>query len=189
MARRGRVIGAALGLLVIFLFVTSRNSGSHPRDLQNSVRGPQDPLSPVIKEPAGAWDPVNDKFHDQQRPNVMGIGDMPGADEALNRKTPKKVGQDGKADTQKGLQDSGREAPRPDSGRVEDKKKGQDTGKAADMASNIKGQPDTQKPMQKPGEGSGAVVNGNGKGAGANEVEIEEYDPAAGSCDKESISL
>src|SRR2546421_9851996 len=160
MARRGRVIGAALVLLVIFLLITSRNSGSHPRDLHMPARGPQKPLAPVIKEPAGVWDPVHDKFHDQQNPGPVDMGDRHGADESLNRKSPKKGGQEVKADIARKAQGVLKDVQRNDAAKVEDKKKGQDTGKAANMASNVKGQPDPQKPKQKPGEGSGAVVNG-----------------------------
>lgn len=180
MARRGRVVGAALGLLVLFLFVTSRNSGSHPRDLKTPVRGVQEPLQPIIKEPPGSWDPVNDKFHDQQKPKPVDVGDMRGADDGINRKTPKKGGQEANANAGKGSQDALRDIQRNDAAKVEDKKMGQGTGKAADMASNVKGQPDPQKPMQRPGEGSGAVGGGNTKPDDGNEVVIEEYDPAAG---------
>ena len=94
MARRGRVIGATLGLIVLFLFVTSRNSGSHPRDLKTPVRGQQEPLAPIIKEPPGTWDPVHDKFHDQQNPRPVDMGDMHGQEDTLSRKTLKKGGQE-----------------------------------------------------------------------------------------------
>lgn len=180
MARRGRVIGAALGLLVIFLLVTSRNSGSHPRDLHMPARGPQEPLAPVIKEPAGVWDPVHDKFHDQQRPGPVDMGNGHEADEGLNRKSPKKAGQEAKADIGKKAQEVLKDVQKNDAAKVEDKKKGQDTGKVADMASNVKGQPDPQKPKQKPGSGSGAVVNGGTKEDDNDNVVIDEYDPAAG---------
>jgi hypothetical protein len=153
-------------------------------------------LAPIIKEPPGTWDPVHDKFHDQQNPRPVDMGDMHGQEDTLSRKTLKKGGQEPpKADAGKGSQEALRDMQRHDGERVEDKKKGQDTdkkkgqdtGKAADMASNVKGQPDPQKPMQKPGEGSGAVVNGNKKVADDDEVEIEEYDPAAGSCQHRSL--
>ena len=187
MARRGRVIGAALGFLVLFLFLTSRNSGSHPRDLKTPVRGPQVPLQPIIKEPPGTWDPVNDKFHDQQKPKPGGMGDVRGADDDITRKTPTKADQEVKINNGKGSQDALRDIQRNDAAKVEDKKKGQDTGKAADMASNIKGQPDSQKPMQKPGEGSGAVGGGSTKANDGDEAVIEEYDPAAGGSGNEIL--
>src|SRR5277367_4990064 len=77
MARRGRVIGLAIGLLLGFLLFTSRRSiGSHPRDLHGSDSPPsrhddskpqhRDELRPIIKEPPGKWDPVEDRFHDQK---------------------------------------------------------------------------------------------------------------------------
>jgi hypothetical protein len=68
---------------------------------------------------------------------------------------------------------------------VEDKK-GQDSGKAANMVSNVKGQPDPQKPKQKPGEGSGAVVNGGSKEDG-DDVVIDKYDPAAGASNTQLV--
>ena len=186
MARRGRVIGAALVLLVIFLLITSRNSGSHPRDLHMPARGPQKPLAPVIKEPAGVWDPVHDKFHDQQNPGPVDMGDRHGADESLNRKSPKKGGQEVKADIARKAQGVLKDVQRNDDAKVEDKKKGQDTGKAANMASNVKGQPDPQKPKQKPGEGSGAVVNGGSK-EDDDDIVIDEYDPAAGASNTQLV--
>lgn len=96
---------AALGLCLFFFVFTSRNSGSHPRDLQkervhDSPR--EERLRATIKEPPGQWDPIQDKFKNQQK---SGAGDVVGLDEQLDaigkgslhlpedgikRKTPKK---------------------------------------------------------------------------------------------------
>jgi hypothetical protein len=113
-------------------------------------------------------------------PKPVDMGDTHGTDDFINRKSPKKGNQDPMADAGKGLQDRLKDIPKKEAAKVEDKKKGQDTGKAANMASNVKGQPDRQKPKQKPGEGSGAVVKGDSKGDDKGQVVIEEYDPAAG---------
>ena len=131
MARRGRVIGVVLGLVALFLFITSRNSGSHPRDLKSTLpKENQEPLRPIIKEPAGTWDPVKDGFKSgpagQEKPEAVKKQAAPV--EEVSRKTPKKAGQD--------------------------------TGKAADTANNAKGQPEPKKEIKKPGQGSGAVVPG-----------------------------
>jgi len=66
MARRGRAIATLLGLLVVFIWITSRNSGSHPRDLRvftaEDLGSTSDALRSILKEPPGKWDPVADKF-------------------------------------------------------------------------------------------------------------------------------
>ena len=105
MARRGRVIFAALGLCILFLILSSRKSSSHFRDLQ--AEHLQDSLHelllrPIIKEPPGQWDPIQDKFKEQKK---SGGGDIKGLDEqigpiakgaldlpeeGIKRKTPKK---------------------------------------------------------------------------------------------------
>jgi hypothetical protein len=106
--RRNRIIAVTIGLLVAFLLFTSRNSkASHPRDLRdiNSRHDAQhrDELRPIIKEPPGKWDPVEDRFHDQKAASGGGNHaalkeqldefakqpfDLPV--EGIQRKTPKK---------------------------------------------------------------------------------------------------
>jgi hypothetical protein len=106
--RRSRVITLTIGLLVAFLLFTSRNnSGSHPRDLRNvnsrHEAQHRDELRPIIKEPPGKWDPVEDRFHDQKAASGGGNRaalheqldeiakqpfDLPA--EGIQRKTPKK---------------------------------------------------------------------------------------------------
>jgi hypothetical protein len=84
MARRVRVIIAALGLCILFLILSPRKSGSHPRDIQTERfhDSPQEPLSrPIIKEPPGPWDPIQDKFKDQKK---SGQGDIKGLDEQID---------------------------------------------------------------------------------------------------------
>jgi hypothetical protein len=161
MARRGRVIGVALGLIALFLFITSRNSGSHPRDLK-STKENREPLRPIIKEPPGTWDPVKDGFRDQQagnpgsgsgrsgqeKPEAVMKQDTPAED--VSRKTPKKA----------------------------------DPAKAADIA---KGQPEPKKEVKKPGQGSGAVVPGTEEKE--DQIVIDEYDPAEGLCTPESMLM
>ena len=110
MARRGRVIGLALGLVTLFLYLTSRHSGSHPRDLDESTHKtsePVDELRAILKEPPGKWDPFADKFKYQQTPdgrssnteqNQLDESSNEGSnpvDEGIRRKSPKKgVGTD-----------------------------------------------------------------------------------------------
>src|SRR5271170_4343062 len=113
MARRGRVISLTLGLLVGFLvFTTRKSTGSHPRDLHGtnslpsrhdaSAQHHRDELRPIIKEPPGKWDPVEDRFQDQKAVSGGSRGalqeqldeiakqpfDLPA--EGIQRKTPKK---------------------------------------------------------------------------------------------------
>ena len=148
--RRGRVTGLALGLLILFLYITTRNSGSHPRDMRTSRfkdTEHSDTLRPILKEPSGRWDPQNDKFkeahlsgggpglglHDQiEAIKKQGL-DLPA--EGIKRKTPKK-------------------------------------GKDASKASNLKDQVEVEKPLREQG-GSGAVVP-------VDADIVEPYDPAEG---------
>jgi hypothetical protein len=69
MIRRGRFAALALILLGFFIYLTSRNSGSHPRDLKPQLQeeAAKPAIVPFIKEPPGTWDPVADKFKDDPR--------------------------------------------------------------------------------------------------------------------------
>jgi hypothetical protein len=110
MARRGRLIGIALGLLVIFMVITTRKSGSHPRDLHTSRSQDSEThgeLYPIIKEPPGRWDTVGDKFRDQQgrdgsEKNMQDHLDaiskqgLDSADEGIQRKPLRKADQNSK---------------------------------------------------------------------------------------------
>ena len=93
MARRGRVIFLATGLLLVFFFLSSRKSGSHPRDLQRGrFQEGHNELRPMINEPPGKWDPIEDKFKNQEQ-IASGEGNdigKYGVDESIERKTPKK---------------------------------------------------------------------------------------------------
>lgn len=167
MARRGRMIGVALGLFLLFLFITSRHSGSHPRDLRSKAKdiANEDELRPVIKEPPGKWDALDDKFREQHISGGGGLGSLKDqsdevrkpnieADE-IRRKSPKK----GKEDTEKVA----------------------DIVKPVDGADKIKGQPDTPKRPKKQGGGSGAVVtDDDAKDEKKEGMEVKEYDPAEG---------
>ena len=113
MARRGRVIGVTIGLLVGFLLITSRHRNvSHPRDLHanshhNSQEPQRDVLRPIINEPAGKWDPVEDRFEGEKVAAAGGDRalqeqlddiakqpfDLPA--EGIQRKTPKKEAKKG----------------------------------------------------------------------------------------------
>jgi hypothetical protein len=108
-------------------------------------------LRPVLKEPAGKWDPVNDRFKEQTggiapglQEQLDAIGkqvlDLPA--EGIKRKTPKK----GNAD--------------------------KTTGHAVDLADDIKEQVQAERPRKQQG-GSGAVRP-------VEEPLIEPYDPASG---------
>jgi hypothetical protein len=164
MARRGRVIGVVLGLVALFLFITSRNSGSHPRDLKSALpKENQEPLRPIIKEPAGTWDPVKDGFRDQQAGSPGSGG-----------------GKSGPAGQEKPEAVKKQDAPIEEVSRKTPKKAGQNTGKAAGTANNAKGQPEPKKEIKKPGQGSGAVVPG--KEEKEDQIVIDEYDPAEGTC-------
>lgn len=148
------MIGAVLGLIVIFLLLSSRNSGSHPRDMHTGrFHDTHEDLRPIIKEPPGKWDPFEDKFQDE--PSSRGH----------------KV---------KGLQEQLEEIQRqafdlPDEGiqRKPLRKGGdQDTRKLEDKA---KGQLLVESEPKKFGVGgSGAVV------IGKEEANVNRYDPAAG---------
>ena len=101
MARRGRIIGAVLGLILIFLLISSRNSRSHPRDMRTDrVQETPEGLHPIIKEPPGRWDAVEDRFEDSAS-HLKGFQgqldeisrqafDLP--DEGIQRKPLKKEG-------------------------------------------------------------------------------------------------
>jgi hypothetical protein len=100
MARRPRVIAAGLGLIILFIYISSRNSGSHPRDMRNAaVQQTSEELRAILKEPPGQWDPVADKFRggfdisSQERLADIAQhgGDLP--EDVFHRKTPKKTGQ------------------------------------------------------------------------------------------------
>jgi hypothetical protein len=161
MARRGRVIGVVLGLVALFLFITSRHSGSHPRDLKSTLpKENQEPLRPIIKEPPGTWDPVKDGFRDQQAGSPGSGGGKSGQEK------PEAVK---KQDTP--IEEVSRKSP---------KKAGQNTGKAADIANKAKGQREPKKEIKKPGQGSGAVVPG--KEEKEDQIVIDQYDPAEGTC-------
>jgi hypothetical protein len=160
MAKRGRLIAVALVLLGLFLYLTSRHSGSHPRDLHAArFQDTQihEELRPVLKEPPGKWDPVGDRFQEehgstggrgaaiQNQADAIANPALRVNDEIGQRKTPKKGGQD--------------------------------SGKAEDMLSHVKGQPEPQKqPKKQSGVGgSGAVLPGE-----ENAAVPGEYDPAEG---------
>jgi hypothetical protein len=150
MARRGRMITAALVLFTLFVLITTRRSGSHPRDLKVRLKDGENqvPLHPIIKEPPGKWDPVDDEF---RKGHASGEGGIPRddtrkqdlGDQGINRKSPKKKGP-----------------------------------KVVDEADHIKGQPEPEKRPKKEGEGSGAVVTGDDDEQG--KVVTREYDPAEG---------
>jgi hypothetical protein len=152
MARRGKAIALALGLLALFLFITSRNAGSHPRDMHSSrFKDTTHPemLRPVLKEPAGKWDAAADAFQDQSVTGgsaAVGLkeqlesiqqqaGDLPA--EGIMRKTPKKG----------------------------------NTGKPADVANDAKDKAEVENP-RRPQDGIGAVS--------PIEEPVKEYDPAEG---------
>lgn len=159
------MIGAALGLLVLFIIFTSRNSGSHPRDLRTKsmeTQG-QDELRPIIKEPPGKWDPTEDQFRQQ---HIKG---------------------DGTSGTGSGvLKDQGEGIRKPsieeDELKRKSPKKGNgDTVKPAVNADKLQEQPESPKRPQKGGEGSGAVVlDDDSKGQKKEGLEVKEYDPAEG---------
>lgn len=105
MTRRGRVIFAALGLVVLFVWISSRNSRSDSRELRKPrVKEPKagEQIHSPWKEPPGQWDPVEDRFAGQQQSDEKSIkhiqeqkeeivkhgGDLP--DEGIKRKTPKR---------------------------------------------------------------------------------------------------
>jgi hypothetical protein len=125
------MIALALGLLAIFLLVTSRHSVSHSSDQrtrrEESLQ--QQVLHQIIKEPPGKWDPEGDQFLGQKDFSGMGGVEIDNGrktqdlvDEVITRKTPKKGG-----------------------------------SKPVDEADHIKGQPEPVKPPKKEGGGSGAV--------------------------------
>jgi len=175
--RRSRVIAITLGLLVGFLLFTSRNSSaSHPRDLHgrpsrhdaSTAQQHRDELRPIIKEPPGKWDPVEDRFHDQKAAAGGGVRaglqeqldeiakqpfDLPG--EGIQRKTPKK-------DANKGQQGAG------------GVNRGQDRGSGVNPQGQVQHQQGGQQKA-----GSGAVVVDSKQ-----EVLKDEftYDPAEGTC-------
>lgn len=158
MLRRARAIPIALILLAGFLYLTSRHS-SHPRDLHSSrfrqEFRPSEELRPILKEPPGKWDPLDDTFRAQQKmgganglknqnEEIEKLGlDLP--DEELRRKTPKKP------------------AKNP--------------GKVSDTVNNAKEEPQVQKQLQNQG-------NPHGPGSGAVVIEEEAvpkpYDPEEG---------
>jgi len=162
MARRGRLIGLAIGLFVAFMLITSRrSSGSHPKDMRagNREKQRQQTLHPIIKEPPGKWDPEDDQFVQQHE--ASGVGDVHIDDidpskhqdlaaEGIKRKTP-----------QKG-------------------------GKNVDQTDHIKGQPEPLKRPAREGGGSGAVVTGDDEDV---QAVLSEYDPAAGIAPGNRISF
>jgi len=106
MAQRRRILGIVLGLVVIFLVLsTRRSSGSHPRDLRvlHDVEGKNGDSS-RINEPPGKWDSVGDRFISQQGDSaateelqdetpgevVKQVDDLPEGS-VQQRKTPKKT--------------------------------------------------------------------------------------------------
>jgi hypothetical protein len=73
MARKGRVIGVVLGLILILLLLSSRNARSHPRDMRTALVPETREGPPIIKEPPGRWDAVEDKFQDSLASHLKGI--------------------------------------------------------------------------------------------------------------------
>jgi len=117
MARRGRVIGATAILCFLFL-LSFRKSGSHPRDLRtesfhDSLQEKQSHLT--IKEPPGQWDPIEDKFKDQQKLEeieIEGVDELIDtvtkvalelSEERIQRKTPQKGAENGMEDAGPGV--------------------------------------------------------------------------------------
>jgi hypothetical protein len=152
MARRGRIIGVALGLVVLFLIITTRHSGSHPRDLRMREEEERDELRPVIKEPPGKWDAVEDKFRKQ---HIAGDGVLNDElrkqnieEDELRRKTLKK-----------GSKEEG--------------------AKPGEVSDKIQGQPDSQRKPKNAG-GSGAVGVDDTNDEKKESLEVKEYDPAEG---------
>ena len=107
MTQRRRILGVALGLLVMFLLLSTRRStGSHPRDLRGlrDVEGStaEDDSRARINEPPGKWDPLGDRFVNQhggavgnnnfqeQIEDISMENDNVPEDESIRRKTPKK---------------------------------------------------------------------------------------------------
>ena len=83
MARKGRVIGAVLILCFIF-FLSSRKSGSHPRDLRKGAThdSPQkEHTHQIIKQALAHQDSMQDRYKEQHDP---GKGDMKGLSEQIN---------------------------------------------------------------------------------------------------------
>jgi hypothetical protein len=73
MARKGRVIGVVLGLILIFLILSSRNARSHPRDMRTARAQETHEEHLNIKEPPGRWDADEDKFQDSVASHLKGI--------------------------------------------------------------------------------------------------------------------
>jgi hypothetical protein len=105
MARKGRIVGIALILFLVYL-LSSRKPGSHPRDLRPEDDSTHDELShPVMKDFLGEQDPIRDKLkeeHKSGKDNVKGMDQkintaafvgLEFADEGITRKTPKKEAQ------------------------------------------------------------------------------------------------
>jgi glutaredoxin len=108
MSQRRRILGATLALVILFLVLSTRRStGAHPRDLRGGLRDvdEQEARLTRIKEPPGKWDPVADRFVNQQGDVGEGKGLQEQIDEIIKqmddlpdepaprRKTPKKNNQ------------------------------------------------------------------------------------------------
>jgi len=158
MAGRRRIIALALGCLILFLIITTRkSSGSHPRDLHNSRfkdTEHRDKLHTILKEPPGKWDPVEDRFKDQN------AGD----------KIPKEL-QDQLDAIARGALDMPEELLR----RKPIRKEGQ--GDSKRLENLAKGQPEPEKKES----GAGAGAGGSGAVVVEQQPEVlNEYDPAQG---------
>ena len=71
MARKGRIIAALIGLLVVIFILSPRNSRSHSRNMRpGRFEDGRNELHRIIKEPPGVWDPVEDKFRDQPKADI-----------------------------------------------------------------------------------------------------------------------
>jgi hypothetical protein len=160
------MIGVALGLFLVFLFVTSRHSGSHPRDLRSKENELErkDELLPVIKEPPGKWDAVQDNFRKQHisgdGAGVVGAGGLKDQREEVRKQNVES-------------EELKRKSP---------KKGKEDSAKAGDGGDKIQGQPEAGRRPMRQGGGSGAVVtDDDDKGEKKKEgLEVKEYDPAEG---------
>ena len=153
MVRRGKTICAVLVLLVIFLLLSLRNSGTHSRDMHaDRFKDTRKESYPIIKEPPGKWDPIEDKFRDQLATDGINVK---GLQEQLN-------------DIQRQVFD----LPDEPIQRKPIRKGGSDTRKLEDKA---KGQPLNDNESNHLGvDGSDAAVVEKG------EVNVKPYDPAAG---------
>jgi hypothetical protein len=159
MTRRGRVICAALSLLALFLWISSRNSGSRSQSLHKSrVKEPKvrEPTHPTWKEPPGEWDPVEDKFLGQQHPDGENIN--------IIQEQREEIAKQGSNLPDEGVR--GKSSTRP----LQDVQNDENT-------SRVNGQSEPQKQFSE----QGATVGQDAGSENENAEILPEYDPSEGS--------